>query len=417
MKPEVSFDKTVTTVKQGDHVHTLVELTAPPAPEMQRPPIDVVFVIDRSGSMTGEPIVAVREAVAGVLRQMGPNDRAGVVAFDTNASMVLPLGRHDNDKSQQRVLQMNTGASTNMSAGWLMGHEMLRDDCSDDRIRRIVVLTDGYVNQGIVGQDELATMVSIGRQSGITTSLIGFSTDYQEELLGVLANAGGGNDYWCESADPAARVFQREFDGLANVVAQNIAIIVEPTDAVAVVGILNDFRVTELDNGALRVDMGDAFGGETRSIVVGFHLRPHGSAGTVDVATVKISWVATTEGFAAHTTTIPITVTAAEAGMVDNGADPRVRAEVTLLEAAKDRRESRRLANEGDFTESIKHAQSAVNKLEGLPGQDNALDQARQELNAMLDRSWNEQMSKQAFTASREMSRKRLSQFRDDDDE
>ena len=331
MKPELSFDKTVTTVKQGDHVHTLVELTAPPAPEMERPPIDVVFVIDRSGSMSGEPIVAVREAVAGVLRQMGPNDQAGVVAFDTDASMVLPLGRHDSDKSQQRVLRMQTGSSTNMSGGWLMGHEMLRGDQSADRIRRIVVLTDGFVNQGIVSEDELATMVSIGRQSGITTSFIGFSANYQEELLGVLANAGGGNDYWCESADPATRVFQREFDGLASVVAQNVAVIIEPTEAVAVVGILNDFRVTELDNGALRVDLGDAFGDETRSVVVGFHLRPHSTAGTVEVATLRLSWVATAEGFAAHNVSIPITVTAGEAGMIDNGADPRVQAEVTLL--------------------------------------------------------------------------------------
>ena len=416
MKPEVSFDKTVTTVKQGDLVHTMVEIAAPPSLEMERSSIDVVFVIDRSGSMSGEPIVAVREAVAGVLRQMGPNDRAGVVAFDTDASMVLPLGRHDNKKSQQRVLQMSTGASTNMSAGWLMGHEMLRSDCGDDRIRRIVVLTDGYVNQGITGEDELATMVSIGRNSGITTSLIGFSTDYQEELLGTLANAGGGNDYWCESADPAARVFQREFDGLAAVVAQNIAITIEPTDVVAVAGILNDFRVTELDNGALRVDLGDAFGGETRSVVIGFHLRPHSAVGVVDVASLRMSWISTTEGFAAHNVTIPINVTAAEAGMVDSGADPRVQAEVTLLEAAKDRRESRRLANEGDFTESIKHAQKAVDKLQALPEHESALEQARQELNAMLDRSWDEQMSKQSFTSSREMSRKRLSQFRDDDE-
>jgi len=416
MKPELSFDKTVTTVKQGDHVHTLVELTAPPAPEMERPPIDVVFVIDRSGSMNGEPIVAVREAVAGVLRQMGPNDRAGVVAFDTDASMVLPLGRHDSGKSQQRVLQMQTGASTNMSAGWLMGHEMLRGDQSSDRIRRIVVLTDGFVNQGIVGEDELATMVSIGQQSGITTSFIGFSTNYQEELLGVLANAGGGNDYWCESADPAARVFQREFDGLASVVAQNVAVIIEPTDAVAVVGVLNDFRVTELDNGAIRVDLGDAFGDETRSVVVGFHLRPHSAAGAVEVATLRLSWIATVEGFEAHNLSIPITVTAAEAGTIDNGADPRVQAEVTLLAAAKDRCESRRLANDGDFTESIKRAQSAVDKLEQLPGQDAVLGQARQELNAMLNHSWDDQMSKQSYTASREMSRKRLSQFRDDEE-
>ena len=209
-------------------------------------------------------------------------------------------------------------------------------------------------------------------------------------------------------------MFQREFDGLAAVVAQNIAII-EPTDVVAVAGILNDFRVTELDNGALRVDLGDAFGGETRSVVIGFHLRPHSAVGVVDVASLRMSWISTTEGFAAHSVTVPINVTAAEAGMVDSGADPRVQAEVTLLEAAKDRRESRRLANEGDFTESIKHAQKAVDKLQALPEHESALEQARQELNAMLDRSWDEQMSKQSFTSSREMSRKRLSQFRDDD--
>ena len=166
----------------------------------------------------------------------------------------------------------------------------------------------------------------------------------------------------------------------------------------------------------MRVDLGDAFGGETRSVVIGFHLRPHSAVGVVDVASLRMSWISTTEGFAAHNVTVPINVTAAEAGMVDSGADPRVQAEVTLLEAAKDRRESRRLANEGDFTESIKHAQKAVDKLQALPEHESALEQARQELNAMLDRSWDEQMSKQSFTSSREMSRKRLSQFRDDDE-
>ena len=63
MKPEVSFDKTVTTVKQGDLVHTMVKYCASITGDGALP-IDVVFVIDRSGSMSGEPIVAVREAVA-----------------------------------------------------------------------------------------------------------------------------------------------------------------------------------------------------------------------------------------------------------------------------------------------------------------------------------------------------------------
>jgi Ca-activated chloride channel family protein len=413
MKPLLSFDKTVMTAQQGERLHTLIELQAPPAPEVQRAPLDVVFVIDRSGSMGGRPIEAVREAVIGVMRQLGPEDRAGVVAFDTNASMILPIGKHTSATVRHKVGRIHSGSSTNLSAGWLLANEMLRKDQRPAAMRRIVLLTDGHVNQGIVSEDELATMVSAGRQSSITTSFIGFSDGYQEDLLGALANAGGGNDYWCEGADPAARVFQRELEGLATVVAQNVAITITPTDAVAVMGVLNDFHVTELEHGGLRVDLGDAFGDELRSLVVAFHLRPQSQLGEVEVAEIMLSWIAMGETLESHEVKIPITITAGNDGIVDNGADPRVAAEVTLLEAAKSRRESRRLADEGQFEQSIAVAKLVVDQLQQMPDQAEQLNQAIAELQAMKNRAWDATLSKQAYSASRQMSRKRASQFRD----
>ena len=416
MKPALSFDKTVITTQQGERLHTLVELQAPSAPDIERAPLDVVFVIDRSGSMHGNPIEAVRDAVISVMRQLGPEDRAGVVAFDTNASMILPIGKHTTTMVKHKVGRIEPGSSTNLSAGWLLANEMLRKNERKEAIKRIILLTDGHVNQGLVNEDDLSSMVGSGRQESITTSFIGFSDGYQEDLLGALANAGGGNDYWCEGADPAARVFQRELDGLASVVAQNVAVTVTPTDAVAVIGILNDFHVTELDNGGLRVDLGDAFGDELRSLVVAFHLRPQTQFGQVEVATIAITWIAMGETLESHEVTIPITITAGDDGVVDNGADPRVAAEVTLLETAKSRRESRRLADEGNFNESIAVAKLVVEKLQQMPDQADQLQQAIDELQAMKNRAWDSTMSKQAYSASREMSRKRMSQFRDDRD-
>lgn len=417
MTPEISFDRTVITVNQDGVVHTLVEFEAPEAPAVQRPPIDVVFVIDNSGSMAGEPLHAVCEAVAQVIRHLGPDDRAGVVTFDNNAQLILPLGRHLDPSAQQRVRAIRAGGSTNLSAGWLMGSELLRTDQRDGAVRRLVVLTDGQVNEGIVDQDALATMVGGGRQIGVSTSCIGFSGHYQEELLGSLANAGGGNDYWCEGADAAARVFLGEFEGLASVVAQNVAITIHPTEAVAVVRVLNDFAVTELDDGAVRVDLGDAFGGERRSVLVAFHTRPQPIGGPVEVAKVHLTWVSTVDGFAAHEHVVPVTVTAGDSTTIDSGADPRVTEEVVLLDAAHQRREARRLADEGDFEGGMFHADLAMNLLSTLPSQATAYAQTVDEYDAISDHSWSSTHSKQAYSASRQMSRKRATQFRTETDE
>lgn len=411
MRPDARFDRTVITVNTDETVNTLVEFTAPAAPDVERAPIDVAFVIDRSGSMGGEPIVAVRDAVAEVLRQMGPADRAAVVVFDHAAQVVLPLGQHHGPASQQRVRSIEVGGSTNLSAGWFLAEELLRRDRRDGAVRRIVVLTDGAVNQGVVAQDDLSTIVSGGQQAGVSTSCIGFSDGYQEELLGALANAGGGNDYWCEGSDAAARVFLTEFEGLAKVVAQNVAVTVTPTDAVAVVEVLNDFNVTALDGGAVRVDLGDAFGEELRSVLVRFRLRPQRTAGPVEVADLRLSWVSTVDGFAAHDVTVPITITAGENGTVDNGADPRVAEEVVLLETARDRREARRLADRGDFDAAEALQRATVDQLADS-SHVAELRMARSELDQMESRRWDATSSKASYSASRLASRKRQSTFR-----
>jgi Ca-activated chloride channel family protein len=416
MVPDIAFDRTVVTVNQGEVVHTLVEFTAPEAQAVERQPVDVVFVVDNSGSMGGAPIVAVREAVAAVLRQLGPEDRAGVVTFESQARLVLPLERHVGDAAQHRVRSIEPAGGTNLSAGWLMAHELIRQDLREGAVRRIVVLTDGQVNQGVTDEDSLATMVVGGRQHSISTSCIGFGQNYQEELLGSLANAGGGNDYWCEGADAAGVVFRQEFDGLANVVAQNVTVTVGWTDAVAVAGVLNDFNVVPADQG-MRIDLGDAFGGERRSVLLAFHLRPQPQGGAVDVATVRLAWVSTLDGFAAHEVVVPITVTAGTPGTIDSGADPRVTDEVVLLQAAADRRQARERADRGDFEGGMRFARQAVERLSGLPEQMTEWTQARLELKAMEQRRWSAADSKRSYSATRRMSRKRETQFPNKEDD
>ncbi|MGA0971657.1 MAG: vWA domain-containing protein [Ilumatobacteraceae bacterium] len=414
MQPRLSFDRTVITTNTDEQVHTLVEFTAPAAQPIDRPAIDVVFVIDRSGSMSGAPLAAVKQAVHDVIRHLGNNDRCAVVTFGSDSETVIGLDRHTDQAALQAVRNIECDGMTNLSSGWLRAVDILNGDPRPDTLRRIVVLTDGHVNRGITEHDDLGDMVTRGRGNSITTSLIGFADGYDEELVGALANAGGGNDYWCEGADAAGAVFDTEFDGLGRVVAQNVTIEVRPTPAVAVAGVMNDFAVTPLSDPAFRVDLGDAYGDETRSVLLAFNTRPQPAGGTVEVAQLTLSWVDVTSDFAAHTVTVPITVTAGASGTTDSGADPRVVDEVRILEAARDRREARRLADDGDTDAARRLLNRASDGLASVSGfaSRTARTEIREDLDALEANAWSGMHSKRAYSTTREMSRKRSSSFR-----
>src|SRR3954470_17233331 len=125
MKPSVKFDRTLVTVLVDEVVHVMLELAAPPAVPVDRAPLDVVVVLDRSGSMSGPPLASVTAATAQLLRLAGPDDRIGVVAFDDAVQLVLPLAPQDADIAAHAVLAIDAGGSTNLSGGWLKGLEML----------------------------------------------------------------------------------------------------------------------------------------------------------------------------------------------------------------------------------------------------------------------------------------------------
>ena len=417
MKPSIALDRTIVVDASDEVVHVLLELTAPPAPEVERLPLDVALVIDRSGSMAGEPIEAVTQAVARLIRQAGPNDRIGVVSFDSDVQIVLPLGRHTDQSAIDAVLAIGPGGSTNLSGGWFSGRQMLAESPREGALRRVVVLTDGRANAGVRGTDALADMVSGGRVDSITTSFIGFGNDFDEELLAALADAGSGEDYFCADADQAAAVFEDELGGLARVVAQNLTVDIKPTAAVAVAGQLNDYPVTSIgDAGEVRLSIGDAYGSETRSVVLAFHLRPQAATGTFDVAELVLRWVSTIDGFAAHEVTVPVSVTAGVSGAHDAGADPRVTELVTILTAERERKEARRLADQADFEGAERLLKSSVSRLSTTAVPAARLTELEDEIKRVQSRHWDGFASKRAFSGSREAMRSRRKRYMADPD-
>ena len=348
MEANVNLDRTVLALETGDVVHLMVELTAPPLTvERGRPPLDLVAVIDRSGSMNGAPIESVKAAAGLLNRLLATDDRMAVVSFDDEVQLELALRNHHPDTADRRIGQIDVGGCTNLSGGWLKGVEVL-EAARADATRKVVLLTDGLANRGITDRDQLASLAVEAAGRGIGTTTIGYGDGFDEDLLSALADAGRGNTYWAAGPDESATIFAAEFEGLASVVAQNLSVEIRPSGDVDVVGVLNAYPSTAVDGG-VQVALGDAYAEERRSLVAALAVPGLVDLGPTVIAELVIRYALVGEQVEMHTVTVPVMVNVDNA---ENAAgavpDARVVEEVLTLRAAAARRQARERANEGD---------------------------------------------------------------------
>ncbi|MFM7126012.1 MAG: hypothetical protein ACKOYO_04030, partial [Actinomycetota bacterium] len=309
---------------------------------------------------------------------------------------------------------IHSGGSTNLSGGWLKAFEMLAGSQRKEAIRRIVVLTDGHANAGVTGRDQLPALMGQGKIANITTSFIGFSTGYDEELLAALSLAGLGNNYYCEGPDQASAVFLEEFQGLASVVAQNISVEVIPTSVVAYSAVLHEFPVVKVPGGGAHIEIGDAYGRECRRVVLAFNLRPLQNEGKVDIASITIRWTTATGNIEMHAVTLPVSVIAGQSGVVDTGADPRVRDEVLVLKVAKSRKEAQQLVDKGNFEGAAAVLDDVRKEVEPLSALREEVQQLTKDVERLRHRHWGPQAKKENFARAQELDRKRKAHFLDE---
>ena len=89
----------------------------------------------------------------------------------------------------------------------------------------------------------------------------------------AMADAGGGAAHFAETPDAAPAIFAQELEGLTQVVAQNVSLEIRPHAAVEVLGVLNEYPQVAVAGG-VQVELGDAFAGERRRVVLALHV-PH----------------------------------------------------------------------------------------------------------------------------------------------
>ena len=379
MQASVRLDHQLLSFEGEHEVHAMLELSAPALPDdAARPPLRLALVLDRSGSMTGEKLAVAKRCAAWLVARLRPVDELALVDYDDRVRLLAPLAAVREGPLRAAIAGIHPGGSTNLSGGWLKGLEQLRG-APGDAPRKVLLLTDGLANVGVVDHGSLVGLAANAREAGVGTTTIGFGADFDEELLTAMSDAGGGKAHYAATPDEAPAIFADELEGLTRLAAQNVSVEIRPLAGVRMLEVLNDYPLVEVPGG-VQVTIGDAYAGERRRVVFALQVPHLAALGVTPVAELVLRYVSMGESIEQHTVTIPIAanlVSAEEAAAA--GPDLEVQEEVLVLKAARARDEAVRLADAGQHDAADRVMGEAAYDLRdhGLEDEAGALDELR----------------------------------------
>lgn len=283
--------KTALPAGQDSEVTLLVRLHPAPAPTTAgpRPPLNLSFVLDRSGSMSGSPMAMARTATQVALRLLQPHDRVSVVAFDSTVETVVPAQLATDPEALCRAVEGITERGyTALHAGWLEGAMLTAQHHDPQALNRVILLSDGQANEGETRVEVIAQHVRGLTARGVSTSTIGLGRSYDETLLQGMADAGDGNYEHIEHDDALPAFFAAELQGLTRTTGHTVSLGVEPNPALGSLrhDVLNDLPRTDLG----RWQLANLIDGRPLEIVVTLHVPAQPQGTPVGVTRIRVAW-------------------------------------------------------------------------------------------------------------------------------
>ena len=332
-------------------IHLLARFVTGSAPaDRDRRALNLSLVIDRSGSMAGEKLRYTIEAAQMLVQNLSARDTLSVTLYNDRIETLLPPEPvRRKDIINQRIARIRAGGTTNLSAGWLEGCDLVAQNLDEDRVNRVILMSDGLANRGVTDSDQLVNMASQKRVAQISTTTMGLGDDFNEDLLMAMADAGGGAFYFIESPEVAPSIFEEELQGLLNVIGQNLTISFEPVDERISVRQLNAYP-HEQNGDRQSYRLGDIYGDEIKALVLALKLPAYEEPGQRQIGLLRFAYdELLDEGSQRRLIELPVMITIGDIQDDLSLANEDVHRSMLLLHAANARRQAVEAADKGDF--------------------------------------------------------------------
>ena len=257
--------------------------------ETERTPVNVAIVLDKSGSMSGEKMEQAKSAALQALSVLGEEDILSIVTYDNGVNVIVPATTVSNRQDvKHKIRSIQASGGTALYAGVVEGANQLREYLHNNRVNRVILLSDGQANEGPSTPHELGELGASLIRDNISVSTIGLGLGYNEDLMVQLALRSDGNHDFVERPDLLAEVFNREFGDVMSVVAQDVKVVIDLQDGIRPIGVQG--REANIDGQRVEVELSQLYGDQEKYVLLEVETDDTERSGNQEIAHVGLSY-------------------------------------------------------------------------------------------------------------------------------
>ena len=187
---------------------------------------NLFYCVDVSGSMGGSNMRVAKRALENSLAHMKTGDRVSLVTFGSNATLIFENLEYtaNADTIREAFASLQANGSTNMIAGLNLAYDLAQTLYSEDEVNRVMLFSDGAANVGTTDIANFESLTRMGDSEGIYLSGVGVGSNYDQERMDRLTDAGKGAHVYLPNLVEADLIFGDYFSKLVEVAADQVAI-------------------------------------------------------------------------------------------------------------------------------------------------------------------------------------------------
>jgi len=207
-----------------------VALQGKAAPDQQKKPANLTFLVDVSGSMqSADKLPLVQQVLRQTLDLLEPSDTVAIVSYASDTRVRLePTPVAERSTIVREIDRLSAGGSTAGASGIELAYQQATSAFLPGGINHIILCTDGDFNVGPSSNEDLVQLITRERKSGVTLTALGFGTDnLNDDMMEAVSNAGNGFYGYIGSEGQAASYVHERLLSTVSLIAKDVKVQVE----------------------------------------------------------------------------------------------------------------------------------------------------------------------------------------------
>lgn len=354
---------------QSQLAYVLLEMKPRMNSRSSRRPLNLSLVLDRSGSMKGQKIVNVRKAVGRIIDQLNENDILSVVIFNDDVELLIPAQIvFDKAELKEKIDTIIHGGGTTISKGMRVGLDELNSHLDEDKINRMILLTDG---QTYGDEDECCILAQEAAAQKIAVTALGVGDEWNDEMIDAIAQYSQGKSDYIENPDDIVKFFTDEVTSFQNIVVENALLTLrlvegtQPRRIFRVSPLISDLGYSPISERDIMVELHDMTNESGQQLLVELLLPPR-PEGTFRLAQAELTFDVPSEDLTQQKLRVDLTFSFTKDVVLSKGYNPELMNTVERVTAFNLQTRALDDIAAGNYTEATRRLRAAATRLLSL---------------------------------------------------